>query len=189
MSFILTSPPALEPVALAEAKAHLRVTHTDEDALISGLIVSARWQVEAATSLRLISQGWSIFADRWPKDGVLHLPLAPLIAVNDVTVFGEDDTPSVIDPAHYIVDPASRPPRLILRPDRVWARPGRIADGIEIAVTAGFGTAPGDVPAPLRQAMLRLIAHAYENRGNDEAVRQPPPGFAALVAPFREARL
>ena len=52
------SPPAVEPVSLAEATAHLRVETDDENDLISSLIVNARQQVEAATGLALITQGW-----------------------------------------------------------------------------------------------------------------------------------
>ncbi len=189
MPAILITPPAIEPVSLAEAKAHLRVSHPDEDAFIGTLIVSARWQVEAATGLKLITQGWSVYADTWPADGVIALPLAPVLSIQDLKVHGEDDIAAVIDPAHYVSDRLARPPRLLLRPDRAWARPGRIANGIEIRLTAGFGAAASDVPAPLREAMLKLVAHWHAYRGDIEGTRAVPPGVSALLAPFREARL
>ena len=66
MPSILTTPPLAEPLALADAKAHLRVTSSDEDAMISTLIIAARRHVEQATGLALITQGWSVFLDRWP---------------------------------------------------------------------------------------------------------------------------
>jgi uncharacterized phiE125 gp8 family phage protein len=184
----LTAPPALEPVTLAEAKAHLRVLHADEDQLIGRLIEAARRRVESAAGLKLIQQGWSVYYDDWPDDGALELPLAPILAIADVKVHGEDGGAAVIDPAHYVADRFSRPPRLLLRPDRLWARPGRLANGVEVAVTAGFGAAAPDVPEPLRQAMLHLIAHAYANRG-EAAALQAPLAFSGLIAPYRELRL
>lgn len=189
MPAILTSPPAIEPLTLAEAKAHLRVGHAGEDALIGTLIVAARWQVEAATGLRLIEQGWSVLADNWPGAGTFELPVAPLIAVGELNVYGEDDIAAAIDPAHYVVDRYSRPPRLVLRPDRVWVRPGRIANGIEITLTAGFGSAAGDVPVPLREAMLKLVAHWFAFRGDEQENRSVPASVSALLAPFRDMRL
>ena len=40
MSLTILSPPAQEPVSLQEAKDHLRITHTDEDAVIGALIAA-----------------------------------------------------------------------------------------------------------------------------------------------------
>lgn len=63
---LLVTPPAAEPVSLAEAKAHLRVDISDDDALINALIVAARRSVELITGQRLMAQTWQYFLDRYP---------------------------------------------------------------------------------------------------------------------------
>ena len=188
MPSLLVIPPAVEPVSLAEAKAHLRVGHADEDQLIATLVAAARRQVEARTGLVLVEQQWTVFRDDWPETGVIELPLAPVIAVDELAAYGEDDIKAVIDPPHYYADLASRPPRLMLRGSRVWARPGRIGNGVAITLTAGFGPAGDDVPEPLRQAILVLLAHWYDHRGNANPPRVPLT-VDQLIRPFRAVRL
>ena len=192
MPAIVTAPPALEPVSLAEAKAHLRLDGADEDALVERLIAAARRHVEHLTGLALISQGWSAFLDRWPRDGTVRLPVAPVRAVADVLVHPEDGPPAALDPAHYVVDAASRPARVMLRGSRHGPVPGRRVNGIEVVFIAGFGDAPQDVPAELVQAVLLIAAHWFENRA---AVADPaeaaelPLAAASLIAAHRRARL
>ena len=56
---------------------------------------------------------------------------------------------------------------------------------------AGFGPTRDTVPAPLRQAVLRLACRWFEHRGDvvsRDAMRLPAE-IAALVAPFRRVRL
>ena len=184
MPSIQTSPPATEPVSLAEAKAHLRVNHNDDDVYISTLIKMARETIEAQTGLGLISQGWSVFLDDWPEQGAIELPLAPVLDVADIRVHGDDDSFAIIDPAHYYEDKVSRPARIILRGSRNWAAPGRVANGIEILLTIGFTS----VPEPLREAVLQLLGHWYQTRG-DEAANERPLGLGQLIRPYRELRL
>lgn len=188
MPQVLVAPPAAEPVSLAEAKAHLRVTHNEEDALIGALISSARRVAEARTGLSFIAQDWLIFRDAWPEEGVIELGLSPVRAVEELAVFGEDDQKAVIDPAHYLVDAVSRPARLLLRGSRQWQKPGRRINGIGIRVEAGFGLGAESVPQPLRRAVLMLVAHYHAHRG-DESPPALPVSAEALLAPFREVRL
>jgi len=187
MASILVRPPASEPVTLAEARAHLRVTHVEEDALIGALITSARRVAEAKTGLCFMAQGWTVFHDSWPENGLITLPLWPVRAIEELAVFGEEDEKAVIDPSHYVADLAARPARLMLRGSRQWRRPGRALSGIAITLEAGFGPAPEDVPAPLRQAVLMLVAHWYAQRG-DENAPGAPAGVDALLRPYRAVR-
>ena len=188
MPLIQTSPPAAEPLTLADAKAHLRISHADDDDYISKLIMAARRAIEQRTGLRLITQGWSLFVDAWPASPALSLQLAPLQAVDDVIAYGEDDAPSTFDAAHYYLDAASHPARVVLRDGRTPPRGGRPINAIEVRFTAGFGASPTDVPGDLRQALLLTIAHWFDHRGESDGGGLP---FSAieLVDPFRVMRL
>lgn len=97
---------------------------------------------------------------------------------------------TVISASQYLVDVASTPPRLVRR--TALPQPGLEAAGIEIDLVAGYGDEPEDVPAPIRQALLLLVAHWYEYRDPIE-VGSPdasvPAVVSDLLAPFRVARL
>ena len=56
----------------------------------------------------------------------------------------------------------------------------------------GYGDRGPDVPDAFRRAILMLAAHWHEFRGAVAPDDQPvsmPPGFAALLAPFRRLAL
>ncbi len=59
----LKTAPASEPITLAEAKAYLRVTSTDEDTLITNLIISVRQITELISDRRIVTQTWLMFLD------------------------------------------------------------------------------------------------------------------------------
>jgi uncharacterized phiE125 gp8 family phage protein len=192
MALVLTSGPAVEPVTLAEAKAHLRIDGTAEDTLIASLIITSRLHIEAALGLALITQAWSYFIDAWPLGAELTLPLRPVDSVVAVKLYAADETVSIVPADTYLLDGAGSPPRLVRKASLVWPKPGRVANGIEIAFVAGFGDTAADVPAPLRQAILLLVAHWHEHR-EPIAIGAPgvpvPPMVADLLQPYRRIRL
>jgi uncharacterized phiE125 gp8 family phage protein len=184
MALLLTTPPAAEPVSLAETKAHLKLTIADDDAYISTLITAARRAIEARYGLALMPQSWALFADAWPLDGIFSIPLWPILSVDALTSFADDDTPSVIDPAHYFLDAPSRPSRLALRRGRVFAPPGRKINGLKLAFTAGFTA----VPAEIKQALMAAVADWYQNRGDDSGGALPATTLE-LMSTYRNVRL
>jgi uncharacterized phiE125 gp8 family phage protein len=191
MALVMTSGPALEPVTVAEAKAHLRVDSAAEDVLIASLILTSRLHIEAALGLALITQGWTLLLDRWPAGATVVLPLRPVQAITSARVLAVDGTPTTLAASDYILEGLGVPPRLV-RTGLVWLQPGRAAAGIEIAFTAGFGSAATDVPAPIRQALLMLVAHWYEHREPIEigsAATAIPAPVSELLLPYRVPRL
>ncbi len=179
MPLSLVVPPAAPTVTLEQARAHLKVDGTEEDALITDLVQAATRRVEFECSLALITQRWRYFRDCWPRSGVLEIPIHPVRSVISVKAL----TPSgliTVDPAYYEVDMASRPARL-------RASPGfpPLAEGfnvVEVLLEAGFGDAPDDVPADLRQAILLLTAFWFENReGSGAADSGGIPAEAARI--------
>ena len=187
MSAILLTPPALEPVTLADAKLFLRIEHDDDDDLIAALIAAARVHVEAKIRRALITQTWRLTRDVWPAAGVIPILPVPLRAVTAIGVYGDDGMLQMLDIDTFHVDSVAAPAMLMVERGALPA-PGRIAGGIEIDIETGYGDAPDDVPAPLRQAIRLLVAHWYENRRLVAAsgeVASMPASVSSLIAPFR----
>lgn len=189
MTPLALTPPAIEPVSLPEAKDFLRILADDEDDLLATLVTAARLMVEAASGRMLIDQHWRIVLDAWPRSGRLRLPLSPVSAVVAARVYDRDGGATPVEGEALSLEPGSEPPAIALA--GALPAPGRAHAGIEIDVVAGFGPLRDAVPAPLRQAVLRLACRWFELRG-DVASRDAarlPEEVAALVAPFRRARL
>jgi uncharacterized phiE125 gp8 family phage protein len=183
MSLELLTPPATEPVTLSDAKAHLKVDVTDDDALITRLLTAARARAEWHTGRALITQSWRLWRDAWPCSGIVEIPLPPLQSVASVTTYALDDSATVLDPATYQVDAASSPARLALKANVVPPINTRAMNAVAIEFTAGYGDDASDVPAPIVEAILEIVAFLYENRG--EAPAELPLDILALLAPYR----
>jgi uncharacterized phiE125 gp8 family phage protein len=180
----LITAPEDEPVSLAELKAHLRYDSDNEDNLLERLIATARAHVEAAARRVMITQTWRAYLDRWPARRKVLLPVAPVAEIAQVRVFNDAGEASVIAASAYKLDAARAPNQLILQ--AAILAPTAYANGIEIDMTCGYGEAE-DVPAPLREAILRLAAQWFEQRLETGrlTLSLPSSTIEALIAPYR----
>ncbi len=181
---------AIEPVSLADAKSWLREDGVEEDELIQALIVAARMTLEAYTRRFFVTQSWRLVFDCWPtsvaKSTTLCIPFAPFQSVTAIRVFDASNAPQPLNAATYRAPKSMEGGRVCFT--SAPPAPGRASDGIEIDFTVGYGSVASDAPQPLRQAILTLVAHWRENRGDsgDDAL---PKTVAQLAAPFRRERL
>lgn len=180
----LLTPPAAEPLSLTEAKAFLRVEHSDDDTLIAALIAAARGHVEAFARCALIAQTWRLVLDRWPQSGRIRPRIGPLRALAAARLRDAADVATDIATNGFVVDHAAGE---IAAPPWTLPPPRRATAGIELDIEVGFGAA-ADIPPMLVQALRMLVAHWYENRGLiaiGQSVAMMPASVNAMIAAHR----
>lgn len=158
----LITPPTVEPITLAEAKAHLRITHTDEDALITSLISVARADAENELQRSLITQTREIARDAFPA--AIELTFGPVIAVTSVKFDDPAGIEQTLDPATYRLDTYRLSGWIVPDPDYSWPETRQHVNAVRVRYTAGYGPAATDVPAPIRQWILLRIGTLFEHR-------------------------
>jgi uncharacterized phiE125 gp8 family phage protein len=191
MSAALITPPAIEPVTLPEAKAHLKIAHNADDTLVGALITAARVHVETTLRRLLVDQSWRIYCDTFPSTGRLSLPFAPIREITKITVYDADGDPTTLPSTSYVADLIGAPARLAFNAS-VPRMPGKALNGIEIDVKAGYGPSGVSVPQPLREAIMMLVARWYDYRDSTVIGTVPPAiasAYDSLVAPYRLVRL
>lgn len=189
---VRVTPPAVTPVSLVEAKAHLRVDHSDDDALITALIEAATGHLDGWTGIlgrALINQTWRVDVPAWGYP--LRLPLGPVQSVTSVAYWDVNNTDAVFAAERYSLHTDALGAAIHLNSGSSWPSVYSRQDAIRVTFVAGYGLAAADVPAPIRQAILLLVGHWYANReavvsGNFE---QLPLAVNALLTPLRATNL
>lgn len=183
---VRTVAPATMPVSLAEAKAHLRVDHDDQDDLISAQIRAATAWLDGWSGIlgrALITQTWrqefGRFADHLP------LPLAPVTAIDSVSYFDAGNVQQTLDTGVYDLFADARGAYVTRRSGQSWPATFRRADAVSIIFTAGYGAA-ADVPEPIRQALLLIVQRLFDGADTsiDVAIDRT---VHALIAPYRRS--
>ena len=163
--------PAVEPVTLAEAKAHLRVDTADDDAYITGLVRAAREWVEQYLDRTLVHTQWVMRFDKFPADSTadIELPRPPVVASGTATAVTvaytlEDGTTASYSTASFRVDRASTPGAVKTNYAQTWPPHRQDDNSVSVTWWGGYGPSGSDVPQAIRHAMLMLIAFWYDNR-------------------------
>src|SRR5437588_12569492 len=110
---LIVNGPAIEPVALADARKWLKIETGDDDDVVGALITAARLMVEAQIRRMLITQTWRLIYDRWPDARVVKIPLAPFQSLAAMRVYDVNGATQAVGTALCYVDAAADPPPLI----------------------------------------------------------------------------
>lgn len=168
------------PVTLADVKDHLRVTHSQEDALITRMIWTAALEFEDLAGIALLAT--TITATSAIDPGTdLELPIGPVASGATLTVeaLAEDGTTSAIT--------------------GYWLEAGRYAvvhltdtpdHRVRISYPASLAASAAAIPADIQTAIADQVARMYDQRGG---VFDREPALSAhsarVIARYRRARL
>ena len=181
----VVTPASAEPIEDNEVKRALRIPTSDSthDNLISTARATATQIIEDYLGRSLINRTLKLSLDALPYEddnlpnveGLvtapymtkiarnIYLPQPPLVSVTHIKTFNDSDTATTLSTSVYYVDTASDIGRVVLRTGQVWGEMLRVANSIEITYVAGYGSASGNVPIAIRQAIISLAVHYFEN--------------------------
>ena len=110
---LIVNGPAVEPVALPDAKKWLKVETFDDDDVVGALITAARLILEAQIRRMLITQTWRLIYDRWPNGRLIKIPLAPFQSLIAMRVYDANGTAQAVSSSLYHVDARPDAARII----------------------------------------------------------------------------
>lgn len=142
----LIAPPTQEPVTVEAVKTYLRVDNEEENGTLENLVKAAREAVEQYTLRAFLRQTWELILERPSR--YIYLPRPPIIEIEEVVAGGKP-----LEPGQYELLAKEL---LVLK-----AVPG---NELRVRYVAGYGDDPNEVPVAIRQAIMMLVGHMYENR-------------------------
>lgn len=179
---VLVTPPAAEPVTLAQAKKQLELASSDtaHDAHLALLIQAAREQWEADTDSCCLTQTWKVYAEEFDDDEI-YLPKRPIQSVTHVKYYDASNVQQTLSTSVYSLDDAARAVRLDSL--QVWPAVYDRFDAITITFVAGY-TSAAALPAIHKQAILLLVGKYFENRDMHVSGAYTDAAYDALVTKF-----
>lgn len=185
--------PAYEPVSLAEAKAHLRITAAEDDALIAGYLLSATRAAEDYVRGKFVTQTWDYTVDNeWPlvmTGGYvryrIELPLTPVVSVSSVSYVANNGATQTLSSLLYTVHTDGPVPYIQKAYDSTWPTIRDVPAAITVRFVVGYQVQ--NVPPEIASAIMLGVEMLYDRNPNDREILELARN--ALLDPYRMLRV
>jgi uncharacterized phiE125 gp8 family phage protein len=177
-------------ITLAEAKIHLRVGDSGDDAYITSLIFAAQNVIENYCNINLMQRSVIQTCDTWEDTKILLIsPPANSgqVILASVQYYNTANSLTTDTLTNYNFDSGSTPPRLELKQDKTYPTTYERNGAIRVTYLCGVSAA-NKIPLALKQAALIFVGQFYENRQIDivgRTVGTIPTAAKFLMEPYR----
>ena len=179
--------PAAEPLQVSEVRRHLALDDSYYDDYISSLIEVTRAKVQAHTHRQLVTATYDAKLDALPAgQQTLALPYGSLQSVTSITYTDTAGDSQTFSSSDYDVSTAREPGTISPAYGKTWPAARVQQEAATVRFVCGYGAA-GAVPQAIKQAMLLLIGHYFNNREQTITgvmATEIPQGADALLAPY-----
>lgn len=148
----------VEPVSLSDAKEHLRVDHSEDDAYIADKITVARQTAENITGRIIAAQQFRARFDCFPA--AIALPRVELITVDSFQYVDTDGATQT--QAAYAIRKDTVSAKLIPAYNTSWPSTEAGYDKVTVEFTAGYEN--DSVPSDIQAAIKMIVGELYMNR-------------------------
>jgi uncharacterized phiE125 gp8 family phage protein len=162
MGLKLVTPPAVEPITLAELKIQCSLTDSSLDALLTNCIKAARAKAENYTGAAIVTQTWDQTLDAWPDDAIEILK-PPATAITSITYRDAAGTTQTLSSALYSLDTATFPGWVLPKFGTSWPATDGSANAITLRYVTGYADASA-VPGDMRLWLLMTAAYFVAQR-------------------------
>jgi hypothetical protein len=188
MSLSLITPRALQPVTLAEAKLQARIDATDEDALVTSMIIVATDECEAIMQRAILPQTWQRTLDAFFDANVYQDPIPITVdlirgtsyttgaaaiglqrpkvtSITSVKYIDINGTLQTLGGGLYQLAAASDyTARVFPAFGTVWPSTRAVPEAVQIQFVCGYPDA-NSVPEGIKQWVKCRVKDLYDNRG------------------------
>jgi uncharacterized phiE125 gp8 family phage protein len=191
MGLSLVTPASVAPLLLDQAKAHLRIDSTDDDALLTTLIDAAAGQYfgeHGTTGRSLLNETYDATWDAWPVDHCLRLPRSKVQSVTSVKYIDTAGDEQTLAADQYTLISDVAPGRVDRAYGVSWPTLRTEANAVRVRFVAGFGSSWNDIPRDLQVGLLHLVAHWHETREpiiTGTTVAKVPFSLEAIFAKYK----
>lgn len=172
MSDYQTTAPTTIPLTLSEAKQHLNVSSTADDAVITGYIKAATLMLENRCNRCFIKQTRTLKMDAFDDSRYVHSrriypPRSPLVnstSLQSVKYIDTAGTTTTMPTTDYIWSPGDQPGFIGEAYNATWPSVYAQSNAVTITYVAGHSSAASAVPDNIKQAIRMVVGHWYRNR-------------------------
>lgn len=175
LQYRVKTPPTVWPITVEQAKTHMKISGSDEDALILSYIKAATAYAESSTGMAFTMRTIELYRRSVPSSRYFETAPSPVSALVSVSYTDSTGSPNTMDVADLKFINIHMPSHIWLKYGKSWP-----VGGCDYVFEYTAGVTDLDlIPQEAVQAIYLMVGHFMENR--EDSVKRLPSAVDNLL--------